>query len=293
MVRFRSLLILFVLVLLALLPPVSQGRAAVVTDIVNNLALDAVPLDVAVPAGGRNIFVLVEGGRVLIYGLDGQLQDTVTVAASVEGIEAAPNGDALFLRDRQRKSVQIVTLDYIVKINTANSPIKGKPEAPVTIAVFDDFECPYCAQLVPVLNEVVAKYAGKVKLAFKNHPLPNHKSAMSAAMAALAAKEQGKFWEFHDALYANYNKLNAEKIQEIGQQVGLDLEKFSRDRKSEKIQQLIEQDLQEAKEIGVRGTPSVFVNGRQLKDRSVEGFSAMIDKALAETGPQKTGGKGR
>ena len=121
----------------------------------------------------------------------------------------------------------------------------------------------------------------KVKIVFKNFPLRNHKFAWLAAIAALAANKQGKFWELHDQLYENYNRLSDQKIREIAQQVGLDMEKFDKDVKDPELKAIVERDFQEGARIGVRGIPTIFVNGRQLKNRSFQGFQAAIEKELA------------
>ncbi|PNV86823.1 MAG: hypothetical protein C0610_04720 [Desulfobacteraceae bacterium] len=125
------------------------------------------------------------------------------------------------------------------------------------------------------------RYSKEMKLVFKNFPLRNHKFAWPAAIAALAANKQGKFWELHDQLYENYNRLSDQKIREIAQQVGLDMEKFDKDMKDPELKALVERDFQEGAGAGVRGIPTIFVNGRQLKNRSFEGFQAAIEKELA------------
>lgn len=119
-----------------------------------------------------------------------------------------------------------------------------------------------------------------MKLVFKNFPLRNHKFAWPAAIAALAANKQGKFWELHDQLYENYNRLSDQKIREIAQQVGLDIEKFDKDMKDPELKAIVERDFQEGARAGVRGIPTIFVNGRQLKNRSFQGFQAAIEKEL-------------
>ena len=125
------------------------------------------------------------------------------------------------------------------------------------------------------------RYSKDMKLVFKNFPLRNHKFAWPAAIAALAANQQGKFWELHDQLYENYNRLNDQKIRESAQQVGLDMEKFDKDMKDPKLKAIVERDFQEGARAGVRGIPTIFVNGRQLKNRSFQGFQAAIEKELA------------
>jgi protein-disulfide isomerase len=137
---------------------------------------------------------------------------------------------------------------------------------------------------VPVLEQVLEKYPHDVKIAFKNYPLRNHKFAMKAAMAALAAESQGKFWEFHDELYKNYNKLSDQKIREIALGLGFDQAEFEKKMNDPKLTAMIRQDLRDGVQAGVRGTPSIFINGRRLKNRSLQGFQAAIDKELQRLG---------
>ena len=125
-------------------------------------------------------------------------------------------------------------------------------------------------------------YPKVVKLAIKNFPLPNHTFARQAALAALAANRQGKFWEFHHELYKNYNHLDQEKIREIAQQVGLDTVRWEQDMKAPEIEAMVENDVREGKNVGVRGIPTIFINGRLLRDRSFAGFQAAIEKELAK-----------
>jgi protein-disulfide isomerase len=131
---------------------------------------------------------------------------------------------------------------------------------------------------------VLEKYPQDVKVVFKNFPLRNHPFAMKAAVAALAAESQGKFWEFHDLLFENYNKLSDEKIQEIAQTVGLNQEEYEKQKKDPAIQGKIRRDLADGRRAGVRGTPTVFINGKRLRDRSLQGFQAAIDQQLVKFG---------
>jgi len=133
---------------------------------------------------------------------------------------------------------------------------------------------------VPVLEQVLEKYPDEVKLVHKNFPLRNHKFAMPAAIAALAAERQGKFWEFHDLLFKDYNRLNEQKVKEIAQRLNLDMEKFEKDRKDPRIRAMINRDVSEGNRAGVRGTPTVFINGRLLRNRNPAGFQKLIEKAL-------------
>jgi protein-disulfide isomerase len=122
----------------------------------------------------------------------------------------------------------------------------------------------------------------EVKIVFKNFPLRNHKFAGPAAIAALAANNQGKFWELHDQLYENYNRLNDQKIRELAQQVGLNMEEFDQDMKDPELKAIVGRDFQDGARAGVRGIPTIFVNGRLLRNRSFQGFQAAIEKELGK-----------
>ncbi len=183
--------------------------------------------------------------------------------------------------------MRLIAIESVVQLQTEKSPTLGKADAPITIAVFDDFECPYCAKAVPLFKQVMQQYSGKVKMVFKNFPLSFHKNARPAAIAALAADRQDKFWQFHDLLFANHSQLTAAKIQQLAEQAGLNMEQFNRDRADQELQRMINNDLQEGKKVGVRGTPTVFINGRRLPQRSLPAFSQMIEAELARLAAAK------
>jgi protein-disulfide isomerase len=130
---------------------------------------------------------------------------------------------------------------------------------------------------------VLEQYPNDVKLVFKNFPLTRiHKAAMNASIASLAAHQQGKFWELHSELFKNYNKLNDEKFDEIAQSIGLDMEQFKQDMQNPALAAMVQRDLKDGVEAGVRGTPSIFINGRMLQQRSLPGFKQIIDEELAK-----------
>jgi protein-disulfide isomerase len=131
---------------------------------------------------------------------------------------------------------------------------------------------------------LLEKYPQQVRLVFKNYPLRSHKFARQAATAALAAHSLGRFWEFHDALFASYNKLSEAKVEEIRAQLNLDKEAFDAQRKAPQVMGLIQKDIKSGKNAGVRATPSVFINGRFQRKRSLEIFSAAVDAELQRLG---------
>lgn len=134
---------------------------------------------------------------------------------------------------------------------------------------------------MPIFEQVLDKYPDSVKVVFKHYPLSIHNQALPAALAAMAAAEQGKFWEYHDELFSNQNSLGSEKYLEIAKNLGLDLKKFSLDMMRPSLRQKIEGDVAEAQKLGVTGTPSLFVNGRKLKSRDFAAISKLIDEELA------------
>ena len=139
---------------------------------------------------------------------------------------------------------------------------------------------------MPVLGQVLEKYPKDVKVVFKNFPLRSHRYAVEAAAAALAAGSQGKFWEFHDRLFENYNRLNDQKIREIALLLNLDEAEFNTKMRDPEIQQRIRQDILDGRQAGVNSTPTVFINGRLLRNRSFAGFQAAIDKELQRIGQE-------
>ena len=124
------------------------------------------------------------------------------------------------------------------------------------------------------------KNPDKVNLVIKHFPLNSHKFARRAAAVALAADRQGKFWECHDKIFKNYRSINEAKVQEIAKEIGLDLAKLNSDAKDPAIQKLINRDLINGRQSGVRGTPAIFINGKRLNNRSLAGFQQAIDAAL-------------
>ena len=140
---------------------------------------------------------------------------------------------------------------------------------------------------MPLLEQVLGQYPKEVKVVFKNYPLQSHKFAMKAAIAALAAGSQGKFWEFHDLLFKDHNRLNDEKIKEIAKKLELDEQEFEKKTADPQIVQKIRQDYMDGVNAGVSGTPTLFINGKLLRNRSMEGFKEIIDKELGKARGKK------
>jgi protein-disulfide isomerase len=127
---------------------------------------------------------------------------------------------------------------------------------------------------------VLENYPKEVKLVMKHFPLSFHTFARKASIAALAAGKQGKFWEFHDKLFANQNSLNDSKVQEIAKELSLNLERFKQDLKDPKLESFIERDMNDAQQIDVRGIPTIFVNGKLISNRTLQGLQQVIESEL-------------
>lgn len=167
-------------------------------------------------------------------------------------------------------------------ITVDHSYVKGNKNAPVTIVEFVDFQCPFCARFHPPVNEVLRAYPDQVNYMVKNFPLDFHPEARPAAKAAFAAGEQGKYWEMVDALLENGRELSEAKYNELAKSLGLDVKKFIEDYKNKDGQweDYIQRDIDLASKVGVRGTPTFYINGKKTNARDVNSFKKEIDRIL-------------
>ena len=162
------------------------------------------------------------------------------------------------------------------------SPVAGPKYARVTLIVFSEFQCPFCARVEPTLAQVKSKYGESVRVVWRNMPLPFHNHAMFAARAAMAAEAQGRFWPYHDKLFANQQSLDEESLRRYAAELGLDMKRFEADYTSPKIREQIDADIKVARAHDANGTPTSFVNGRVLVGaQPLAAFSAAIDDELA------------
>jgi protein-disulfide isomerase len=194
---------------------------------------------------------------------------------------------ALFFKSLRSKAKVVTYLKpppvFRAEVSVAGEPFKGSEKAPVTIVKFEDFHCPFCKQVQPTFNELLSQYNGKVRLVHKDLPLESlHPQARQAAEAARCAYEQGKFWEYHDKLYANSPKASADDLKSYAKEVDLDVDSFDRCFASGKYKAVVQQDLKEGAQLGLTGTPTIFINGREISgNQPLEAFEAIIDEELA------------
>jgi protein-disulfide isomerase len=147
-------------------------------------------------------------------------------------------------------------------VDIKGRPVWGNAHAPVTVVVFADFECPHCKAESPLLRQTVDQFGGKAKLVYKHFPLVAHPRAKMAAIAAEAAHEQDKFWPMHDILFANQTALEDKDIYRYAERIGLDMAKFKASYEARKGEKIVESDRAHGEDLGLEGTPTVFVNGR-------------------------------
>ncbi len=171
---------------------------------------------------------------------------------------------------------------FIQNVSADDDPFIGKANAQVTVVVFADYECPACAAIHSVIKDIVAKEGDRVRLVFRDFPLTKvHDFAFPAALAANAANKQGKFFEYSDLLYSNQDQLDNESLVKYAKQLGLDVSKFSADLVDPANEAEVKKDMAEGDELGVAGTPSIFVNGYKVRALSYPAIKGAIEKALA------------
>jgi protein-disulfide isomerase len=164
------------------------------------------------------------------------------------------------------------------------SPALGPATAPATLVVFSDFTCPFCEKLSSVYEELHKKFPDQLRVVWKNVPNPGHKFSAEAHEAAMAAHAQGKFWDMHDAIFKNRDKLSPEYLRELAQGLGLDMDKYDAAVKDHTYRQALIEDVKEANDVNVNATPTLFLNGRLQEDRSKEALEAKIKAVLAQPG---------
>jgi len=173
--------------------------------------------------------------------------------------------------------------EKIEEVNVGAAPTKGPSNAPITIVIFSDFECPFCARAEATIHELEEKYPGKLRFAFRHQPLPFHENARLAARASMAAGEQGKFWEYHDALFAHQDALDRASLEKYAKDLGLDVARFRAALDADKSEAAVAADIAEASRLGISGTPTFFINGRRIIGaRPLGELSARIDRLLAQ-----------
>lgn len=169
-----------------------------------------------------------------------------------------------------------------IAVSVQGAPFKGGEKAAVTIVEFSDFHCPFCRRVIPTLAQLDSRYGERIKLVFRDFPIENlHPGATKAHEAARCANEQGKFWPYHDKLFAGPPNSSVEFLKGLAKEVGLDQVTFETCLGSGKYQAVIKKDIEEGQRVGVTGTPAFFINGRLVSGaQPLEAFTRVIDDEL-------------
>jgi protein-disulfide isomerase len=186
--------------------------------------------------------------------------------------------------DSLRAKTEVAVMLHAPTVSVAYDParVKGDRNAPITIVEFADYQCPYCKKSEETIRSVLAKYRGRVKLSFRDFPLEMiHSRAEKAAEAARCAGEQGKYWEYHDALFADQSKLDDSSLADYARALKLDERAFQGCLAGGKFRSAVESDVREATRVGVSGTPAYFINGVFLNGAQPQAeFEKIIDSLL-------------
>ena len=254
----------------------AKARGITVEDLVKQ---EVVPKVEAVTDADVDTFY--DENKARIQGTKEQLADRIKQYLTQQRRQQAFNDYASALKTKYDVAVLLKPLR--VDVDSADSPARGPADAPVTVVEFGDFECPYCGNLEPTLEKVLKDYAGKVRLVFRQFPLNSiHPMAAKAAQAAMCAKEQDKFWELHDRMYAHQDALKVDDLKTAAAELGMNKNRFAKCLDADKYTATIEADLRAGAQAGVSGTPALFVNGRIVPGGAVqyEVLAGVIDDEL-------------
>ena len=257
------------------------------------------------------ILIGLLSGIALLLGINSSMQMSLApIAARISSIEAnqrmllqkiqsgACNSDQLTVIENQLKFIQgkmgnmptfqppeppQEDMNKVYTIDIGNSPIKGKKDAPITIVDFSDLQCPFCARFYPPLNEVLKAYPDQVRVVLKNFPLSFHPNARPAAKIALAANEQGKYYEMVELLLENGADVSEAKLKEYAKTIKINYDQLMKDVKAKdaEYEQRIAADTALGQQVDVQGTPTFFINGKKTGARDFQGYKAEIDQILA------------
>jgi protein-disulfide isomerase len=196
---------------------------------------------------------------------------------------------AMLYRAKRPQVLSVPENKMLGKSDSESAHIRGNPDAPVTLEEYGDFQCPPCGMFAAFLQQLEKEYDSRLRVVFRNFPLAMHEHAREAALAAEAAGLQGHFWEMHDVLYREQDTWSkAPNVRELFESyagmIGLDLDRFRKDVDGEKAKARVETDRQRGESLGIKITPTLFINNQPLdpKEKNPEGIRAEINAALAK-----------
>jgi protein-disulfide isomerase len=208
------------------------------------------------------------------------------IAEYLEGTRHQQAVNQLAQRLRQEREVVLLLQPFRVELDNSDAPARGPASAPVTLTEFSDFECPYCGRFFPTLQRLMERFGDQLRVVYRQFPLNNHPNAYHAALASLCADEQGRFWEMHDLMFSEQDRLDVESLKEKAGRLGLDRVRFDACLDSEQYAGRISKDILAGNRVGVQGTPAIYVNGIPLPrgNAPYATIAGMIDEELERAG---------
>jgi len=186
---------------------------------------------------------------------------------------------------KQEEKNKPLAPEKVAKIAAGEAPAFGPADAKVTIVEFSDFQCPYCSRAASVAHQVKEKYSDKVRFVFRQFPLSFHQNAHEAAEAALAANAQGKFWEYHDKLFANQSALDRPSLEKWAKETGLNVDAFKKALDAKTFASTVDAEMKLGEEVAVEGTPTMFLNGARVQNPTdFAALSKQIEDTLKASG---------
>jgi predicted DsbA family dithiol-disulfide isomerase len=204
----------------------------------------------------------------------------------LEGTRRQQLVNQLAQRLRQEREVIFLLEPFRVELDNVDAPAQGPAGAPVTLTEFSDFECPYCGRFFPTLQQLKENYGDRLRVVYRQFPLNSHRNAYPAALASLCAHEQDRFWEMHDLMFTEQDRLDNESLKEKAGRLGLDRARFDACLDSAQYAEQVRQDVLEGNRVGVQGTPAIYVNGIPVPPGAVPYavIAGMIDEELERAG---------
>jgi protein-disulfide isomerase len=220
------------------------------------------------------------------FGNESEMCETVksnTEVLSAERCQGilAKYPDVVAQLKKRQESIRSLSAAEKARLAEGNVPSLGSNQAPVTLVAFLDFQCPFCAEQAAVLQSLSRKYGDRLRVVFRQFPLPMHSQAEDAAEAALAAHAQGKFWGYQAKLFAQHGQLDRDRLESAGREVGLDMKAFKKALDTRAFSSRVQFDLQLGVQLGIQGTPVMFLNGKRLGGGMEESdLALLIERAL-------------
>ncbi|NOQ46229.1 MAG: thioredoxin domain-containing protein, partial [Desulfobulbaceae bacterium] len=251
----------FALCALLLLPTAVQAKTPPVDkaggldwSVQKSWKMTVEPVDFVQSLDNKKVFVLGTDSHVHIFSVEGEKLGSFPVDKNVTAIDIAPRGEMVYLMNSKDKSYTALAVSFTKPIDITGSPFIGNENALVALVVFSDFQCGHCGKVPLLLDQVLEQNSDTVKVVFKHLPLRMHPQAEPAARAAIAAQNQSKFWQMHDALFES-DKLDMASIKTVAAGIGLDMDQFKKDIKSQATRQQLQKDMMDARKADVTGTP--------------------------------------